>query len=64
MSSYTGCHKYVPFETRIRIDDQLGKNFRFLIADCRLRIADLWNRYALSIIMDRSTQKLTTGRIP
>ncbi|CAB1076919.1 hypothetical protein D1AOALGA4SA_4716 [Olavius algarvensis Delta 1 endosymbiont] len=28
-----------------------------------MRIADLRNRYALSIIiMDRSTQKLTTGR--
>ena len=36
----------------------------FGILDCGLRIADLWNRYALSIIMDRSTQKLTTGRIP
>ena len=37
---------------------------RVIIWDFRLRIADLWNRYALSIIMDRSTQMLTTGRIP
>ncbi len=26
---------------------------RVIIWDFRLRIADLWNRYALSIIMDR-----------
>ena len=25
-------------------------------------ISDWWNRYTLSIIMDRSTRKLTTGR--
>ncbi|CAB1076676.1 hypothetical protein D1AOALGA4SA_4471 [Olavius algarvensis Delta 1 endosymbiont] len=35
-----------------------------IIWDFRLRIADLWNRCALSIIMDRPTQKLTAGRIP
>jgi hypothetical protein len=31
-------------------------------AAASMRIADLWNRYALSIIMDRSTHKLTAGR--
>jgi hypothetical protein len=31
-SSYTGCHKYVPFETKLRIDDQLCVDFKFWIA--------------------------------
>ncbi|CAB1080241.1 hypothetical protein D1AOALGA4SA_7928 [Olavius algarvensis Delta 1 endosymbiont] len=37
---------------------------RAIILDFRFRIADWWNRCALSIKMDRSTQELTTGRTP